>query len=79
MMVARRNSEAEPMTDLNVTNLLFQDCDIIMCGGNAKPEDKHLAWTVHCVDEEIVGWLKRREQRRPRRPALFDKCLRCPF
>jgi hypothetical protein len=26
------------------------------------PPDKHLAATVHCVDDEIIGWLKRREQ-----------------
>jgi hypothetical protein len=25
---------------------------------------KHLASTVHGVDDEIIGWLKRREQRR---------------
>ena len=23
---------------------------------------KHLASTIHCIDDEIVGWLKRREQ-----------------
>jgi hypothetical protein len=26
---------------------------------------KHLASKVHCVDDEIIGWLKRREQRAP--------------
>jgi hypothetical protein len=25
---------------------------------------KHLASTEHCVDDEIIEWLKRREQRR---------------
>jgi hypothetical protein len=25
--------------------------------------DKHLASTVHCVDDEIIGWLERRKQR----------------
>jgi hypothetical protein len=29
--------------------------------------DKHLASTIHCVDDEIIGWLKRREQRRRER------------
>jgi hypothetical protein len=40
------------------------DCDIIICGGGAKPTGNHLASTVHCVDEEIIGWLRRRERRR---------------
>ncbi len=37
--------------------------DVIICYGNAKPTDVHLASTVHCVDDEIIKWLKRREQR----------------
>jgi hypothetical protein len=36
---------------------------------NAKLTDKHLASTVHCVDDEIIGWLKRREQHRRDRLA----------
>ena len=24
------------------------DCDIVICGGNAKPEDTHLASIIHC-------------------------------
>jgi hypothetical protein len=27
--------------------------------GNAKPTDQHLASKTHCVDDEIIGWLKR--------------------
>jgi hypothetical protein len=27
----------------------FADCDFIVCCGNAKPEDKHLASTIRCV------------------------------
>jgi hypothetical protein len=42
----------------------FADCHVIVCYGRAKLVDKHLAATVHCVDDEIIGWLKRREQRR---------------
>jgi hypothetical protein len=38
------------------------DCDVVVCYGGAKLTDKHLASTVHCVDDEIIGWLKRREQ-----------------
>jgi hypothetical protein len=40
------------------------DCDVIVCYGGAKLADMHLPSTVRCVDEEIIGWLKRREQRR---------------
>jgi hypothetical protein len=42
----------------------FADCDLNVCYGGAKLADKHLASTVHCVDDAIIGWLKRREQRR---------------
>jgi hypothetical protein len=42
----------------------FADCDAIVCYGGAKPTYKHLASTIQCVDDEIIGWLKRREQRR---------------
>jgi hypothetical protein len=31
------------------------DCDVIRCYGGAKLTDKHLAATVHCVDDEIIG------------------------
>jgi hypothetical protein len=37
------------------------DCDIIICGGGAKPTDLHLLSIVHCVDEEILDWLERSE------------------
>jgi hypothetical protein len=40
------------------------DCDVMFCYGGAKLADKHLASTVHCVDDEIIGCLKRREKRR---------------
>jgi len=42
----------------------FADCDVIVCYGGAKLADKHLPSTIHCVNEEIIRWLKRREQRR---------------
>jgi hypothetical protein len=35
------------------------DCDVVVCYGAAKLADKHLSATVHCVDDEIIGWLKR--------------------
>ena len=31
------------------------DCDLIVCYGGAKLTDKHLAATVHCVDDEIIA------------------------
>ena len=31
---------------------------------------KHLASTIHCVDDEIIGSLQRREQRRRARAAM---------
>jgi hypothetical protein len=40
------------------------DGEVIFCGGGAKPTDTHLASTVHCVDEEIIEWLERRERHR---------------
>jgi hypothetical protein len=36
----------------------------VLCGGGAKPTDTHLASTVHCVDDEIIEWLERRERRK---------------
>ena len=41
----------------------FPDGEVIVCYGGAKPEDEHLASIVHCVDGEIVEWLRRRERR----------------
>jgi hypothetical protein len=43
------------------------DTEFIICGGNAKPTDTHLASIVHCIDEEIFDFLKRREKRKQRR------------
>jgi hypothetical protein len=40
----------------------LDDCDAIACYGSAKATDNHLASTVHCVDDEIIGRLKRPEQ-----------------
>jgi hypothetical protein len=35
------------------------DYDVIVCYGGAKPADKHLVSKIHCVDDEIIEWLKR--------------------
>ena len=36
------------------------DSGVIACYGGAKPTDKHLASTIHCIDDEIIDWLQRR-------------------
>lgn len=40
----------------------------VLCGGGAGPTDTHLASIIHCVDDEIIEWLARRE-----RPKLAVK------
>ena len=39
------------MIDLN-------ECEIIVCGGNAKPSDLHLASMIHCIDDDVIPWLE---------------------
>jgi hypothetical protein len=61
----------------------FADCDadgfgrarrglrhVIVCYGGAGLFDKHLASTIHCIDDEIIGSLQRREQRRRARAVM---------
>jgi hypothetical protein len=50
------------MTDPDPSPLFADGCSVI-CGGGAKPTDEHLASIIHCVDEEIIEFLKRRERR----------------
>jgi cytidylate kinase len=39
-----------------------------------RSSDKHLALNVHCVDEEILDWLERREARKKcSAEAAFNK------
>jgi hypothetical protein len=38
----------------------------------AKPTNTHLASTVHCVDDEIIEWLKLRERRKRARHFRFQ-------
>jgi hypothetical protein len=57
------------MTDPD-PNPLFADGCTMICGGGAKPEDVHLASTIHCVDQEIIEWLKHRERRSKAKAAL---------
>ncbi len=45
-------------------------CQIIVRYGGAGLFDKHLASTIHCVDDEIIGPLQRREQRRRARAVM---------
>jgi hypothetical protein len=48
---------------------LADGATVIVCYGNAKPTDMHLASTIHCIDDEIIEWLARRERRRRDRLA----------
>ena len=43
------------------------DGECVLCGGGARPTDTHLASIVHCVDDEIIAWLRQRERRRTHR------------
>ena len=40
---------------------------VVCCYGGSEAHHKHLASGVHFVDDEIIEWLKRREQRRQHR------------
>jgi hypothetical protein len=53
----------------------FANCHVIVRYGGAglfdkHLVDKHLASTLHCVDDEIIGSLQRREQRRRARAVM---------
>jgi hypothetical protein len=52
------------MTDHDPCPLFADGCIVIACYGGAKPDDVHLASTIHCVDEEIIARLRRRDRRR---------------
>jgi hypothetical protein len=52
------------------------DCDVIICYGGAKPTDRHLAATVHCVDDEIIEWLEQRREQRRGCVATLHQCRR---
>jgi hypothetical protein len=56
----------------------FADCDFIVFYGGAKLTDRHLACIIHCVNEEVIEWLERREQRkRGRRRSSGGKQGEC--
>jgi hypothetical protein len=48
----------------------FANCDVVVCHGGANLFDKHLASTIYCVDDEMIGWLQRRKQRRRARAGM---------
>jgi hypothetical protein len=54
-----------------VVNGGLEQSEIVLCGGGAGPEDTHLAVAIHCVDDEIIKWLERRERRRRKRDSPF--------
>src|SRR5438876_6765396 len=63
-----RHPKLTEMTDPDPSP--FANCHVIVCYGGAGLFDKHLASTIHCVDDEIIGWLQRREQRKRGRAVL---------
>jgi hypothetical protein len=48
------------------------DCDIVICGGNAKPTDVHLASTVRAIDRDIIRYLEKLERLRRRRKEIAE-------
>jgi hypothetical protein len=54
----------------------MSDPDVV-CGGGAKPGDTHLLSTVHCIDDEVIEWLKRREERTRRQRGRVVKSYLC--
>jgi hypothetical protein len=54
--------------------IILDDGDVLIAYGNARPTDTHLLATVHCMDDEIVAWLERRERRRKtRKTSAFSE------
>jgi hypothetical protein len=47
---------------------IYGEIEFVFCGGKPRPEDiKHMASTVHCVNDEIIALLQQRERRQCRR------------
>ncbi|HWO32516.1 MAG TPA: hypothetical protein VNO32_27280, partial [Candidatus Acidoferrum sp.] len=61
-LCTRKQTSASAAAMTNPDPNPFADCDAIVCCSGAKVTAKHLASTIHCIDDEIIGWLKRREQ-----------------
>jgi hypothetical protein len=53
------------------------DCDVIVCYGRAKLTDTHLASKIHCVDDEIIEWLKRRDSAKASKSTV-PRCSSTP-
>jgi hypothetical protein len=63
-------------------NPFADGCTVIIAYGAAKLADKHLASTIRCIDDEIIEWLKVREQRKRDRqgsPGYKPQHLPCPL
>jgi hypothetical protein len=52
LLTFQKNLLDYPRTQTSIS--YAADCDVVVCYGNAKLVDKHLAATVHCVDDEII-------------------------
>jgi hypothetical protein len=55
-------ASAAAMTDPDPSPLFADECTVIACCGGAKVTANHLASTIHCTDDEIIGWLERRRR-----------------
>jgi hypothetical protein len=42
----------------------------ITCGGNAKPDDTHLAVTIVAIDADIIRVLEQRQRRRSKKRTV---------
>jgi hypothetical protein len=65
--VAQQQHEQERADDGEAEHHEALKSTSTFCGGNAGPDDVHLAATIHCMDGEIVAWLEQRERRKRRR------------
>jgi hypothetical protein len=41
--------------------------DVVICYGNTKPDDLHMAARIVAIDADIIAVLERRQQRRSKR------------
>jgi hypothetical protein len=74
----RRSAGRNPAPGMMNDSDPFADgATIIKCYGGAKPTDRHLASKIVCIDDEIIGWLKRRERhRRERESKEFEHTIK---
>jgi hypothetical protein len=67
---APKRTSASATGTLRKSRSPIRQLPVIVCFSGAGLFDKHLASTIHCVDEEIIGSQQRREQRRRARAVM---------